>query len=84
EYLSVFAKALKEVERFDPALLAVSAGFDSYRGDPLTNLALEPETYLEIGRMLAALNRPAFAVLEGGYSRELPECVYQFLTGLEK
>ncbi len=82
EYLSVFADALKKVETFDPGLLAISAGFDSYRGDPLTNLALEPATYLEIGRMLAALGRPAFAVLEGGYSRDLPGCVHQFLSGL--
>ncbi len=84
EYLSVFADALKEVERFDPGLLAISAGFDSYKGDPLANLALEPETYLETGRMLAGLNKPAFAVLEGGYSRDLPECVYQFLSGFGK
>ena len=82
EYLSIFAEGLKEVEKFGPDLLAVSAGFDSYRLDPITNLTLELETYREIGAMISGLGKPAFSVLEGGYSRDLPECVYQYLSGL--
>ncbi len=83
EFLSVFKEGLKKVEEFAPDLLAVSAGFDSYRLDPITNLSLELETYHGIGKALAALNKPTFSVLEGGYSRDLPECVLQYLTGLE-
>ena len=84
EYLSVLAEGLKAVEEFHPDLLAVSAGFDSYKGDPIANHSLEQETYRKIGGMLARLKKPAFAVLEGGYSRDLPECIYQFLSGLEE
>ncbi len=80
----MFSKGLKEVEKFNPDLLAVSAGFDSYKHDPITTLTLELETYNEIGRMLAGLKRPTFSLLEGGYSTDLPECVYQFLVGLEE
>ena len=83
-YLSVLSGGIKEIEKFSPDLLAISAGFDSYRLDPITSLSLEQETYREIGRMLSGLNKPAFAVLEGGYSTDLPECVYQFLSGLEQ
>ena len=83
EFLAVLSKGLKEVEKFNPDLLAVSAGFDSYKHDPITNLTLELETYNEIGGMLAGLKRPTFSLLEGGYSTDLPECVYQFLMGLE-
>lgn len=83
EFLSAFKEGLKKVKEFNPDLLAVSAGFDSYRLDPITNLSLELETYHEIGKELALLNKPIFAVLEGGYSRDLPECVLQFLKGLE-
>ena len=83
EFLSTFKDGLKKVEEFTPDLLAVSAGFDSYKLDPITNLTLELETYSEIGKALAALNKPTFSVLEGGYSRDLPECVLQFLQGLE-
>jgi len=81
EYLSAFQEGLKQVEKFNPDLLAVSAGFDSYRLDPITNLSLEKETYREIGGMLSRIKRPSFAVLEGGYSRDLAECVHMFLTG---
>ncbi len=84
EFLSVLQDGLKKVEQFGPDLLAVSAGFDSYRLDPITNLTLELETYREVGRMLAAMNKPTFSVLEGGYSKDLPECIYQYLQGLEE
>ncbi len=83
EYISVFEKALEQVVQFKPDLVAVSAGFDSYILDPITNLSLEKDTYRKIGAMLSGLNKPLFTVLEGGYSRDLPECIYQFLTGLE-
>ncbi len=82
-YLSVLGEGIKAVEKFNPDLLAISAGFDSYKLDPIAGLSLEQETYGEIGRMLSGLNKPTFAVLEGGYSRDLPECVYHFLSGLE-
>jgi acetoin utilization deacetylase AcuC-like enzyme len=77
-------KGLHQVEKFNPDLLAVSAGFDSYKLDPITNLSLEQMTFYETGKMLAGLNKPSFAVLEGGYSKDLPECVYQFLTGFNE
>ena len=35
EYRKVLAKALEDVKQFNPELLAVSAGFDAYVGDPL-------------------------------------------------
>lgn len=83
EYLEVFEDGLDKVKDFNPDVIAVSAGFDSYKLDPITNLSLEKETYKGIGRMLSELKRPTFSVLEGGYSKDLPECVYQFLKGLE-
>lgn len=83
EYLAALEQGLKKVKEFDPGLVAVSAGFDSYKLDPITSLSLETDTYRQIGRMIASLKLPAFAVLEGGYSRDLPECIYEFLQGLE-
>ncbi|RJQ19369.1 MAG: histone deacetylase [Nitrospiraceae bacterium] len=84
EYLSALQDGLKHVEKFNPDVLAVSAGFDTYKLDPITSLTLEKDTYRKIGGMLAGLNKPAFAILEGGYSRDLPECVHQFLLGFEE
>lgn len=84
QYLSALEEGLQQVEKFNPDLLAVSAGFDSYKLDPITNLSLEKITFYETGKMLAGLKKPSFAVLEGGYSKDLPDCVYQFLKGFDE
>ncbi len=81
-YLKNLNTALKKISKFSPNLLAVSAGFDTYKKDPLTYFGLEIETYQKVGQMIAGLKIPFFAVLEGGYSKDLPECVLQFLRGL--
>jgi acetoin utilization deacetylase AcuC-like enzyme len=81
-YMASFSKALDEVSKFSPDLIAVSAGFDTYKGDPLAGLGLEVSTYEKIGKVIRELGRPIFAVLEGGYSEDLPECIYNFLIGL--
>lgn len=83
KYLAVLKRALSEVKNFKPNVIAVSAGFDTYKGDPLAGILLETESYEKIGQMIAGLNKPVFCVLEGGYSPALPECIYKFLSGLE-
>lgn len=77
----------REVERgletllaFKPDLLLVSAGFDAYSSDPLTQMSLEPEDFATFGRWLRETNIPAGAILEGGYSDDLPELIDGFLS----
>ncbi|MFN2557699.1 MAG: histone deacetylase family protein [Nitriliruptorales bacterium] len=81
-YRETLDAALEEVRSFEPELIAVSAGFDTYKEDPLTSLGLEVETYHDIGSRLTRLGPPLFAALEGGYSDRLPDCVLSFLSGL--
>ncbi len=81
-YRAALEAALDDVKAFAPELVAVSAGFDAYRGDPLCNAALEVEDYAWLGRAIRALGVPAFSVLEGGYSDDLPQLVLAFLRGL--
>lgn len=81
QYLEVFTRAMEEVRKFKPELIAIEAGFDAYKRDPITEMRLEIETFGEIGRLLAALRLPMFALLEGGYSSQLPKCVAAFLDG---
>jgi acetoin utilization deacetylase AcuC-like enzyme len=85
-YFENFNLALKEVKKFNPNLIAVSAGFDGHKNDPLTmgGLGLDEESYRKIGESIASLKKPSFAVLEGGYGIEFPECVHQFLIGFSK
>jgi len=78
-----FHNALDAIRKFNPELLAISAGFDTYKGDPIAGLGLEVKDYYEIGRLIKQLNLPIFAVLEGGYSDRLPECIHEFLKPLK-
>ncbi|MCD6591327.1 MAG: histone deacetylase [Candidatus Aenigmarchaeota archaeon] len=82
EYIEKLLVGIDKIREFDPDLIAVSAGFDTYEGDPLTSLNLKVKTYEKIGKIIAELDKPRFAVLEGGYSIEkIPLCVYEFLKG---
>ena len=67
-----------------PQLIFVSAGFDAYARDPITALSLEQEDFAELGRWLRQDGRPAAAILEGGYSPDLPELIDAFLSAWEK
>jgi acetoin utilization deacetylase AcuC-like enzyme len=87
EFLAAVDRALDQLRGFDPQLLAISAGFDAYLGDPITSMGVEIDDYREIGRSIARFTHrptellPSFAVLEGGYANEMDRCVEAFVTG---
>lgn len=83
EFLRALDDALAKIRMFAPDLLAVSAGFDTYKDDPITDMALEIDTYREIARRIAALQLPSFMVMEGGYADALAECVAAYVEGWE-
>jgi acetoin utilization deacetylase AcuC-like enzyme len=74
-------EALDRLVAFQPDLLLVSAGFDAYLNDPITNLRLEAEHFYRFGTWLREINIPVAAILEGGYSAELPELIETFIRG---
>ena len=78
--LDVARRSLDKLITFEPDLLLVSAGFDAYARDPLLQLTLEQEDFAKFGEWLQKMELPVAAVLEGGYSNELPELVDAFLT----
>ena len=77
-----FAEMLDGVKRFHPELIAVSAGFDAYARDPLAQGTLEVEDFFWLGESLRGLGVPLFSLLEGGYSRDLPELIFAYMRGL--
>jgi len=81
-YRATLEKALARLREFQPDMIAVSAGFDGYRNDPLANGTLEAEDFHWLGQTLRALNVPLFTLLEGGYSRDLPELIFAYLKGV--
>ena len=80
-WLAAFEPAFDVLLATKPDLLAVSAGFDAYKGDPLAGLKLDRATFKRIGALLAQTKLPRFAALEGGYSKDLPQLVESFLDG---
>jgi acetoin utilization deacetylase AcuC-like enzyme len=82
-YRAKLAHALDDLRTFRPDLVAVSAGFDAYLRDPLADGTLLPEDFHWLGQTLRALNVPMFTLLEGGYSRDLPELILAYLKGVE-
>ncbi|MFL6521417.1 MAG: histone deacetylase family protein [Chthoniobacterales bacterium] len=73
-------RALDELIAFNPDLLLISAGFDAYAGDPITEMSLAVEDFATFGQWLRESAIPCGAILEGGYSDELPELIDTFLS----
>jgi acetoin utilization deacetylase AcuC-like enzyme len=73
-------EALEQLLEFKPQLLLVSAGFDAYKNDPITQMTLELDDFATFGKWLAQIKIPTAAILEGGYSVELPILIDAFLS----
>lgn len=78
-HLEALGQSWQEIEAFHPQLVLVSAGFDAYADDPITEMTLVREDFATLGRWLRASRLPAAAILEGGYSPDLPLLVSAFL-----
>jgi acetoin utilization deacetylase AcuC-like enzyme len=79
-YLAALDEALAAVRAFDPRFLVVSAGFDTFGGDPIADFALSSAAYPRIGQRIAGLGLPTLIIQEGGYAVEaLGENVVGFL-----
>jgi acetoin utilization deacetylase AcuC-like enzyme len=84
QYLETLDKALGMVDLAKFEAVAVSAGFDTHKGD-LATLGLIEQDYFEIGKRVAKLNKPAFFVLEGGYvGTKVGLDIDSFLRGYEE
>ena len=79
EHCAAVARALTVLLEFKPALLLVSAGFDAFVGDPITQMSLEIDDFALFGKWLRESSVPAGAILEGGYSDDLPQLIDAFL-----
>jgi acetoin utilization deacetylase AcuC-like enzyme len=80
QHMEEIERALHSLGEFKPDLLLVSAGFDAYAGDPITEMTVEMEDFATCGKWLRESGIPAGAILEGGYSDDLPELIDAFLT----
>ena len=87
-YKWVLEKIIKNlIDRFRPDVIVVSAGFDAYRGEPITSLDATENTYALYGAYLSRLYeekrvRGVVAILEGGYDIGLRLGLRAFVEGL--
>ena len=83
EYLHAFDHTVAPaIERFEPDLLLISAGFDAHVDDPLAGMRVTGEGFRELARRASALAPRVAAVLEGGYNlATLPGLVGAALDG---
>ena len=73
EFLSLLQTLVVPLARsFEPGLLAVSAGYDAHRDDPLAECMLDEACYSDMAASLrdlaAELGIPVLVCLEGGYA----------------
>jgi acetoin utilization deacetylase AcuC-like enzyme len=81
-YLATLGRALDAVDEFDPAVVVVSLGLDTFVGDPICDFALTADGFRRCGEAVAAPGRPLVVLQEGGYANEaLGANVTAWLTG---
>jgi acetoin utilization deacetylase AcuC-like enzyme len=69
EYLHAFDHVVTPaIERFEPDLLLVSAGFDAHVDDPLAGMNVSAAGFRELAARARRLAPRVAAVLEGGYN----------------
>lgn len=86
-YLAALETALEAIAGYGPRFLVVSAGLDSFAGDPLGDFALSTAGFSRIGARIAQLGLPTLFVQEGGYAidelgRNVVSLLEGFLAGL--
>lgn len=82
KYLSILDESLKVAQDFNPDVIGISCGFDTYFKDPLGNMRLKKKSYFKIAQMIKDLNKPIYSVLEGGYSLDIGDCAHQYIQGI--
>jgi len=60
--------ACAAVSDFDPDILVVSLGVDTFHADPISAFTLDTPDYPLIGARIRALEKPTLFVMEGGYA----------------
>ncbi len=75
DFLSLVQHAVAPIARaFKPGLIAISAGYDAHRDDPLADCLVDTDAYGEMTAAMrelgAELGAPVLVCLEGGYAPE--------------
>jgi acetoin utilization deacetylase AcuC-like enzyme len=82
-YLAALGQAIDAIAVFDPAVVVVSLGVDTFHLDPIADFALSTEAFTRSAVAVAELARPVVVLQEGGYHLpSIGENVRTWLEGL--
>lgn len=84
DFLEAFRRVLVPIaDAFRPDQVIVSAGYDAAEGDPLGDMRMTPAGFQKLAFTVKDLGkaRGVAALLEGGYSPLLPECISASILG---
>jgi acetoin utilization deacetylase AcuC-like enzyme len=89
QYMEKLQLALGEIQMFQPDVLLISLGFDTYHLDPLGKFQIETEHYAKIAKAIRSTKGlqsvPVMILLEGGYViKDLGANLLSFLDGWEE
>ncbi|WP_368607874.1 histone deacetylase family protein [Pseudomonas fulva] len=62
--------ACERIAAYEPEVVVVSLGVDTFKDDPISHFKLDSPDYLEMGKRIAQLGKPTLFVMEGGYAVE--------------
>jgi acetoin utilization deacetylase AcuC-like enzyme len=84
QWFAALHAALERLRIYDPELLIVSLGVDTYVGDPISHFRLDVPEYTRLGGQIERLDRPTLIVQEGGYATaEIGRNVLAVLRGFD-
>jgi acetoin utilization deacetylase AcuC-like enzyme len=85
EYLTALESTIDmHVRPFQPSVLVVSLGVDTFEGDPVGNFQITSPGFIKIGELIKKVGVPTLFVMEGGYdSPELGTNVCNVLQGFQ-
>ena len=82
QYEPALIHAVERIAGFEPELLVVSYGADTWERDPISRFKLKTSDYGPMARRIASLGLPTAIVMEGGYAVDaLGANVAEFLGG---
>jgi len=84
DWFAALEQALATLMAYQPNLLIVSLGVDTYGGDPISHFKLDEPEFRRMGQRLAAFAAPTLFIQEGGYATEaIGRNVVAVLQGFE-
>ena len=78
-------EACERIAAYDPEVLVISLGVDTFKDDPISQFKLDSPDYLTMGERIAQLGKPTLFVMEGGYAvAEIGINAVNVLEGFER